>query len=103
MNTTEKNEEKKCDCCTEEYWEKNFDKDFEKKTEKFFEKLSNCDFGKRDHKHEMGGGFYFLAMIGAVIYFVQQVSGFWPIVLAILKAFVWPSFLLYEIFVRLAI
>jgi len=100
---TEKNEDKKREWCNEEYWEEKFGKDFEKKIEKKFEKWGDCHPGKWHHDHGMGGGFYFLAMIGAAVYFVQQVSGFWPTVLAILKAFVWPAYLLYEVFVRLAI
>ena len=50
-----------------------------------------------------GGGIYFLAMIGAAVYFVQQASGFWPVALAILKAIVWPAFLLYKVFQTLHI
>ncbi len=44
----------------------------------------------------MGGG-YFLGMIGAAVYFVQQAVGFWPGVLGVLKAMVWPAFLVYKI------
>ncbi|MEI6379015.1 MAG: hypothetical protein WCO55_05125 [Candidatus Falkowbacteria bacterium] len=46
----------------------------------------------------MSGGFYGLAMIGAAVYFVQQASGTTAIILAILKAFVWPAFLIYQLF-----
>lgn len=45
-----------------------------------------------------GGGFYFLAMIGAWVWFWQQESGFWGHVLAILEGFVWPAFLTYDVF-----
>jgi len=44
------------------------------------------------------GWTYFLGIIGTAIYYVQQVHGFWLIVLAILKAIVWPVFLLYKVF-----
>ncbi len=46
-----------------------------------------------------GGGapIYFLGFIGAVIYYIQVASGFWATVLAILKAFVWPVFVVYHI------
>lgn len=44
------------------------------------------------------GGVYFLAMIGAWVWFWQQHDGFWWHVLAILKGIVWPSFLMYEVF-----
>ncbi len=45
-----------------------------------------------------GLGFaYFLAMIGAAVYWVQQASGFGDVVLALLKSLVWPSFLVYDL------
>ena len=43
------------------------------------------------------GGVYFLGFIGAAIYYLQQSTGFWQIVLAILKALVWPVFLVYKL------
>jgi hypothetical protein len=45
-----------------------------------------------------GGFVFFAAFIGVAVYYVQQVHGFWPIILAILKAIVWPAFLLYHVF-----
>jgi len=45
---------------------------------------------------------YGLGLIGAAIWFISQVHGFWPIVLAILKALVWPAFLVYQAFQFLA-
>ena len=65
-------------------------------------KKSECTIKWHEHKHSAWGGFYGLALIGAAVYYVQQVSGFWPTVLALLKACVWPAFLVYEVFVRLA-
>ena len=38
-----------------------------------------------------------LTFIGAAVYFVNQVDGFWNIVLALLKAAVWPAILIYNI------
>jgi hypothetical protein len=47
--------------------------------------------------HGAGGGFfYFLGIIGSMIYYIQASDGFWEGVLGILKAFVWPVFLVYE-------
>lgn len=43
-----------------------------------------------------GGAVYGLGLIGALIYFIQQVHGFWPVVFGILKAIVWPAVLVYE-------
>jgi hypothetical protein len=42
-----------------------------------------------------GGFVFFVAWVGAVIYFVGQVDGFWNIMVAILKSFVWPAYLVY--------
>ena len=45
-----------------------------------------------------GGGIYCIGMIGVAVYYIQQVHGFWPVIVAILKAIVWPAFLLYKVF-----
>lgn len=43
-----------------------------------------------------GGGFvYFLAFIGALVYFMQQATSFTGVVIGFLKAIVWPAFLVY--------
>lgn len=44
-----------------------------------------------------GGMIYGLGFLGAVIYYIQAASGFWMGVLGILKAVVWPAFLVYEL------
>lgn len=46
-----------------------------------------------------GGGdaVYAFGIIGALVYYVQQAEGFWPIVIAILKALVWPAFVVYDL------
>jgi hypothetical protein len=46
---------------------------------------------------------FFLAWVGAVVYFVQQSSGFWGFILAVLKACVWPAFVLHKVLVLLNI
>lgn len=40
---------------------------------------------------------YGLGFLGAVIYYIQAASGFWMGVLGVLKALVWPAFLVYEL------
>ena len=66
-----------------------------------------CCSAQNVHKHHHNdggsGAIYFFGMIGAAVYFVQQVDGFWPTILAVLKAFVWPAFLLYHIFTNMSI
>jgi hypothetical protein len=45
-----------------------------------------------------GAGFaWFLGFIGAAVYYIQAADGFWQGVLGILKAFVWPAFLVYAV------
>ena len=51
---------------------------------------------KRDYK--TAGGVYGLGFIGALVYFIQQATGFWSGVLGVLKALVWPAFLVYKLF-----
>ena len=43
------------------------------------------------------GGFYFLGFIGAAIYYISTATGFWVGVLGVLKAIVWPVFLVLEL------
>ena len=61
-----------------------------------------CCPDKKWHHHggngATGGGIYFLGMIGVAVYYISQVDGFWLVVLAILKAIVWPAFLLHKVF-----
>ena len=42
-----------------------------------------------------GGFVYFLGIIGAAVYFISTTTGFWMGVLGVLKAIVWPAFLIY--------
>ena len=44
-----------------------------------------------------GGGIYGLGFIGAVIYYIQTATSFWGGVLGVLKAIVWPAFLVYKL------
>jgi len=52
----------------------------------------------RQPRPMMGGGIYFLAFIGAAVYFIQHSDTFWMGVLGFLKALVWPAMLIYKIF-----
>lgn len=44
-----------------------------------------------------GSGVYGLGFIGAVVYYISTATSFWMGVLGILKATVWPAFLVYEV------
>jgi hypothetical protein len=48
------------------------------------------------HNSPCGGGIYFFGFIGAVIYYLQTATSFWGGALGILKAIVWPAFVVYE-------
>ncbi len=43
------------------------------------------------------GGAYCLGFLGAAIYYISTATGFWVGVLGVLKAIVWPAFLVFEI------
>jgi len=47
--------------------------------------------------HGPMGFVFFVAFVGAAVYFVQQSEGFWGFILAILKAIVWPGFAIYHV------
>ena len=50
-----------------------------------------------------GGAVYGLGFVGAAIYYVSNATGFWMGVLGILKAMVWPAFLVFELMKYLGI
>ncbi len=55
--------------------------------------------GKAVVNHGGYGGLWFLGFIGSLVYYLHFHSGtFWLVVLAILKAIVWPAFLVYHLF-----
>lgn len=46
-------------------------------------------------KSKCGGAVYGLGFIGSLIYFLSTATGFWVGVLGILKALVWPAYIVY--------
>ena len=60
-----------------------------------------CNMKKDKMKKNMncgcGGGIYFLGFIGAAVYYIQQSTTFWQGVFGVLKALIWPAFLIYEL------
>ncbi len=46
-----------------------------------------------------GGGevVYGLGIVGAAIYFIQHSLSFWGVVIGLMKAIVWPAFVVYEL------
>ena len=57
-----------------------------------------------DRHGASGGGnaVYGLGLIGALVYYIQAADGFWGGVLGILKALVWPAFVIYDLLAFLA-
>lgn len=60
------------------------------------------DCGKwKWNRMKCGGGstqaVYCLGLIGAAIYYIQNAVGFWAGVVGVLKAVVWPAFLVYSL------
>jgi hypothetical protein len=51
----------------------------------------------RDTSGPQASLLWFLGVIGAAIHFIGNAEGFWPSVLAILKALVWPVFLVWKL------
>ncbi len=49
---------------------------------------------KMNHCHS-GNAVYGLGFIGAAIYYISTATSFWIGVLGVLKAIVWPAFLVY--------
>jgi hypothetical protein len=62
-------------------------------------KCCNCSGNKKYHSTGCGYG---LGIIGAAIYYISTATSFWIGVLGILKAFVWPAFLVFELLKFLA-
>ncbi len=59
--------------------------------------------GKKDKckNHKKGPCFsdtiYGLGFVGALIYFISNATGFWVGALGVLKAIVWPAYLVFEL------
>ena len=52
----------------------------------------------------MGGELiYALGCIGSAVYYISQATSFWMALLGVLKAIVWPAFLVFELFKFLGI
>lgn len=47
------------------------------------------------HSHGCGGALYGLGFLGALAYYLTTATSLWAGVLGVLKALVWPAFLVY--------
>lgn len=60
--------------------------------------MENNSSGKNNvNSGGMLGGAYFMTIVGAAVYFLHNAASFWGGVLGILKAFVWPAFVIYKV------
>jgi hypothetical protein len=50
-----------------------------------------------------GGAIYGLGFIGAAVYYISTATGFWNGVWGVIKALLWPGFLIYELMMYLGI
>jgi hypothetical protein len=44
-----------------------------------------------------GASIYGLALLGAVVYFIQHATSFWEGVLGVIEAIFWPGVILYKV------
>ena len=44
-----------------------------------------------------GQAVYFLGLVGAAVYYISTASSFWDGILGVLKAILWPAFLVFEL------
>lgn len=51
----------------------------------------------KKHVGSDGSPFYALGFVGALVYFLQHATGFTEGVIGVLKAIVWPAFLIYSL------
>jgi len=51
-----------------------------------------------DDKCGAGGAIYFLGFVGALVYYISIATGFWNGVWGVIKALLWPAFLMYQLF-----
>ncbi len=54
-------------------------------------------------KNGPSGAVYGLGFIGAAVFFISHATSFWMGVIGLLKAMVWPAFLVYEAFKSLTL
>lgn len=52
---------------------------------------------KKVREHDPAGPVYFFGLIGAAVYYISIADGFGEVIVAFLKAIVWPAFFVYEV------
>ena len=72
------------------------EKEIEEKIEKKFEGWCCGDKKITATQSGSAGAVWCLGFIGAAIYYIQNATDFWNGFVGVLKALVWPAFLIYE-------
>ena len=58
---------------------------------------SECNCAHGCHCGQCSNAIYGLGFIGSAVYYISTATSFWIGVLGVLKALVWPAFLVYEL------
>lgn len=58
--------------------------------------MHKCEY-KNKNNNMSGGGLYGMGFIGAAVYYIQHAQTFSDGVVGVLKAAVWPAFLVYKL------
>lgn len=65
--------------------------------------MKNCGkWGKKMCCGKLSGMVYILGFVGAAVYYVSTAAGFTAGAIGLLKALVWPAFLVHELLTLLA-
>lgn len=55
-------------------------------------------YNRASYNYKGGGdAVYAFGLAGAAVFYIQQASGFGEVIVALLKAFVWPAFTVYDL------
>ena len=57
----------------------------------------NKTSGNGIHKSGPAGAVYGLGLIGAAVFYISHATSFWMGVFGLVKAILWPAFLVYEL------
>ena len=68
-----------------------------KTKKKVQESSNNCWYCSKMTCNDKSGCIYVLGFIGALIYYLSTATGFWNGVLGVLKAIIWPLFIVMKI------
>lgn len=77
--------------------EAEWDEDLEKKIEKKADKWANSCSAACKGSSAGGGAVYGLGFVGALIYFISTAPDFWAGVIGVIKAILWPGYVVYEL------